>query len=193
MDFEVGDTGSLWIYWSTNGPADSDLEIGAFIDVLSSNSGVIEFTAAQTFDFEIVRTDSGDGVGNRLQNANGAGGFAGPAMSVSADLVQELAAFTVTGGPGIIESNNGSGEFLDTGYDATSDAFQWGRVDFTAIGQGQTAVTGERGDGAVKQFPIPYVFNTATINVGGGPAVPEPTTTVVTAFALAGIAARRRR
>ena len=101
MNFEVGDTGSLWIYWTTNGPADSDLDTGAFIDVISSNSGVIEFTQAQTFDYDITVGEID--IGNRLLDDDGGGGFVGPASDVAADFVDELAAFTVVGGPGIVE------------------------------------------------------------------------------------------
>ena len=52
--FQVGDTGSLYVYWTTNGPADADLSVGATIDVISDTAGIIEFTAAQTFDYLIT-------------------------------------------------------------------------------------------------------------------------------------------
>ena len=190
MDFDVGDTGSLWVYWSTNGPADSDLDLGAIIDVFSSTSGVIEFTAAETFDFDIEVV--GYDVGNRLCDANGGGCGLLPG-DVSADLVDELAAFTVAGGPGILEENNGSGVFLDTGYDAANDGFLWGRVDFNVIGEGETNITGAAGDGLILDGgeQVNAVFTTATITAGN--AVPEPTSAIVLAITLVGLTNRRIR
>ena len=99
---DVGDTGSLYIYWSTNGPADSDLDVGAFIDVFTDTPGFVEFTAAETFDYEI--TVAGVPVFNRLLDVNGGGGHAGPPGNLQPDFIDELSAFTVTGGPGILEA-----------------------------------------------------------------------------------------
>ena len=191
-NFNIGDTGQLWVYWSTNGPNDSDLNVGAFIDVFSSNIGVIEFTAAETFDYQIEIP--GHIPGNRLLNASGGGGSFGPALGGVADnFIDELAAVTVTGGDGIREVYNGAGVGLDTGYNASNDGFEWALIEFTAIGAGTTDVTGASGDGLIVNngFEIPAVFTTATITVGSG--VPEPTAAGLLALGLAGIAARRRR
>lgn len=194
MDFATGDTGSLFVYWSTNGPADSDLSVGAFIDVFTDTAGVIQFTSAETFDYQI--TVAGTPIGNRLLDANGGGGAVGAAGSVSADFIDEMRAFTVTGGPGILESNNGSGAFLDSGYDASNDAFNWGRIDFTVVGASGTStnVTGAAGDGMIVNGAsvVDAAFSTATINVGGD-IIPEPTTAGLLAIGLAGLVARRRR
>ena len=194
--FNVGDSGSLYVYWSTNGPNDSDLDVGAFIDVTSGTSGILEFTAAETFDFEI--TVGGQVTGNRILDAMGGGGSVGPADSVTADFVDELSAFTVVGGPGIIEANNGSGVFTDEGYDASNDGFLFGRIDFNVIGEGSTSITGTGGDGLIVNGgdEVPAVFTTATVvgaGGGGGPKVPEPTTAGLLAIGLAGFVARRRR
>ena len=194
MDFHVGDTGSLWVYWSTNGPADSDLNVGAFIDVFTSESGVIEFTAAQTFDYDI--TVNGEDVGNRILDDNGQGGFVGNAESVSADFIDELAAFTVNGGPGILEANNGSGVFLDEGYEPLNDGFLWGRIDFNVIGSGLVSVTGAAGDGQIVNGDsvIDATFTTAFINTGCSyPLCPEPSTACLLGIGLVGIGFRRKR
>ncbi len=37
----VGDSGSLFLYYSTNGPNESDIDIGAFMDIATSRPGVI--------------------------------------------------------------------------------------------------------------------------------------------------------
>lgn len=198
-NFDVGDKGSLWVYWSTNGPADSDLNVGAFLDIMSSNSGVIEFTAAETFDYEI--TVNGTPTGNRILDEAGSGGSVGPADSVDADFIDELSAFTVHshgGGPGIIEANNGSGVFLDEGYDANNDGFQWGRIDFNVIGIGWTHVTGAAGDGSIVNGNevVPAEFTTATINICGFACCndcPEPSAACLLVLGLAGIGIRRKR
>ena len=42
LELEPGESGTLYLYYTTNGPADSDLNTGAFLDVMTSESGVIE-------------------------------------------------------------------------------------------------------------------------------------------------------
>ena len=182
-NFNVGDSGSLWVYWSTNGPADSDLEVGAFIDVFSTNSGVIEFTAAETFDYDLLV--GGEPSGDTRLNGEGLG----PANEVTPDFVDELVAFTVTGN-GILERNNGSGNILDAGYSASNDGFEWGRIDFTVIGEGETTVISELAE------PIPGgveilepVFTTTTITAN---AIPEPTAIGLLGVCLAGVVLSRR-
>ena len=167
------------------------MSVGAFIDVFSSAAGVIEFTAAETFDYWV--SVGGSPIGNRLADANGGGGSFGPADSVTADFIDEMSAFTVTGGPGILEANNGTGAFLDEGYDASNDGFNWGRIDFNVIGNGTTDITGAAGDGQIVNGGdvVPAVFTTATVTVGN--PVPEPTTAGLLAVGLAGLVARRRR
>ena len=186
MDFNVGDTGSLWIYWTTNGPSDSDLDVGAFLDITSTTSGVLEFTAAETFDYDILVGDTP--IGTRLAG-EGVG-----SVPVAADFIDELAAFTVTG-DGILEANDGSGAFLDEGYTASNDGFEWGRIDFNVIGEGTTTVSGVGGDGLIVNGvdEIDAVFTTATINVGPGNSIPEPSTAGLLALGLTGLVARRRR
>ena len=186
-DFAVGESGSLWVYWSTNGPADSDLDVGAFIDVFTSASGVLEFTAAETFDYDLLVAGNPSGL-TRL-NGEGIG-----AVTPTADFIDELAGFTVTGN-GILEANNGSGVFTDAGYSAANDAFEFGRIDFNVIGDGSVTVTGEAGDGLIVNGAdvVDATFSTATVNVGGGNDIPEPTTAGLLALGLAGFVARRRR
>ena len=159
--FNPGDTGILWVYWSTNGPADSDLSVGAFIDVMTSTPGIIEFTAAETFDYNLLLTSTGNPSGlTRWQNEG-----VGPAASVLPDFIDELAGFCVAA-PGIDEGNNGSGVFLDAGYSSINDGFEFGRIDFNVIGEGTTTVTGEAGDGLIVNgdTAIDAVFTTVTIN-----------------------------
>ena len=126
----------------------------------------------------------------------GGGGSAGETGTVSADLIDEWNAFTVTGGQGILEANNGSGAFLDEGYDAGADAFLFGVIDFTVIGNNGDSVDllTSAGDGMIVNGgeTVDATFGAATINVGGD-VIPEPTTAGLLAIGLAGLVARRRR
>ena len=190
--YEQGDTGSLFLYFSTNGPSDSNLSVGGFLDVATSMNGVIEFTRAETFDFTI--NVGGTPIGNRWLDDMGGGGSAGETGDVMANFIDEWNAFTVTGGQGILESNNGQGVFLDEGYDAGADAFLFGVVDFTVVGSMGSSVDliTSVGDGMVVDggTALDPEFGNATINVTG---IPEPTTVGLFAVGFAGVAARRRR
>ena len=129
---------SLFLYYTTNGPSDSDMANGAFLDVVTSNPGVIQFTAAESFDFDI--TVVGTPVFNRWLDANGGGGSVGNTGSIASNFISQWHAFTVTGGTGILEAHNGTGLFLDQGYDAGADAFLWGRIDVEVLNPGITTL-----------------------------------------------------
>ena len=171
-NFAIGDTGSLFMYYSTNGPADSDLSVGAFLDIATSQSGVIRFTDAETFDFAIHDTNTNLPIDNRWLDEKGGGGSAGHTGTVLDDFIDEWNAFTVTGGTGILEHNNGQGMFLDLGYDAGADGFLFGRIDFEVIGRGSVDIFAELGDGGIGfcgAEACEYWFGGAVVNV-----VPEP-------------------
>lgn len=185
VNLDVGDSGSLWLYWSTNGPADSDL-FGGFIDIFTSNSGVIEFTAAETFDYDFTVG------GNPTGFTRWAGEGFGPSTDFTSDFINELAGFTVTG-DGILEANNGSGVFLDAGYTAANDGFEFGRVDFNVIGSGTTSVTADVGDGQLVSNGQAIDATFTTLTVVAANSVPEPTSAGLLALGLMGLATRRRR
>ncbi len=122
-EFNPGDSGSIYIYYTTNGPADSDISTGAFLDIVTSADGVVEFTAAETLDFSV--TLFGSPVGVRW------GDSFGDAFFVGGGLVDELGAFTIFSGAGMIEAHDGSTGVLDQGYDAGADAFLFAKIEFT--------------------------------------------------------------
>ena len=183
--FNTGESGSLFLYYSTNGPADSNLDVGAFLDIATTNAGVIQFTNAETFDFSI--TTGGQNFNNRWQ-------YAGMTGTVTDDFVDELVAFVVASGTGILESNTGPVVF-DEGYDAGSDSFLFGRIDFLVIGEGgsSTEISTVAGDGLIVNgsMIVDASFGGATINVVA--PIPEPSTCVVMTFLLIGLSRRRSR
>ena len=144
VNAEVGEVVELYMYWSTNGPADSDISVGCAVDVSTTQSGVVAFESAETLEFEIVVPSADVVIGARWQDADGAGGYggggyAGPTDAVSSDFIDLLWAFTVSGN-GILEANNGNGVFLDTGYDSGADAFLWGKMTFSALAPGEVQI-----------------------------------------------------
>lgn len=118
-DLAPGATGSLFVYYTTNGPADSDIDTGAFVDIAASN-GDITFTGAEALNFPI--TLFGSELAIRWET---------PATAqVAQSSVSGLGALNLFIGEGMLESNNGLSGLLDEGYDAGADAFLFGRIDF---------------------------------------------------------------
>ena len=123
-EFNAGTTGSIFVFYS---PMVSELDTGMFLDVASSQPGVIEFTGAESFDFDII-TSGGIPFAVRWGD-----GF-GDAANVSNNSIESLGAVTVTGGTGMLLENTGP-LFFDTGYDFSSDAFLFDQIDFEVTGQ----------------------------------------------------------
>ena len=164
--FSPGDTGTLYLYWSTNGPADSNIDTGAFVDLQTSLSDVIEFTAAESFDFNV--TVLGNLLGPRWGDSFGA------ANAVTRDTVDELGAFTLFSGLGIDEAHNGALGAIDEGYDAGADAFLFGKIDFVVVADPVATsvdVIMEQGNGGIVNGGgfVSAAFGTATIEIASGP------------------------
>ena len=124
----TGTSGSIFVYFD---PTTSDIDTGAFFDIQTSVPGVIEFTNAETFEFDI--TANGTPFGVRWGDAFGETG------TVTSDLIDEWGAFTVVSGDGMISANTGP-VILDEGYDISSGAFLFGRIDFNVVGAPGTSV-----------------------------------------------------
>ena len=142
---ELGQTDSLYLYVSTHNYV--TIGPGAFIDVSTTNSGVIQFLDAESLEFSI--NVGKIPIGNRWLNNDGSGGSVGhTANSITDDFIDEWHAFSVCC-PGIVRNNNGSGPFLDQGYDGGADAFLFGRIDYVAIGPGTVGIELAAGDGTI--------------------------------------------
>ena len=157
FSYAPGSSGSLYLYYDT---MMSELDTGAFIDIATSTSGVIEFTFAETLDFDI--TTSGTPFSLRWGDASG------PTGDVTSDFIDELGAFTVIMGTGILNENTGP-IFFDEGYDFDSESFLFARVDFNVIGPEGSSVdilTSAGVTGVVHQgMMLDPLFGVATINV----------------------------
>lgn len=125
VELPVGSTNTAYLYYTTNGPANSDITTGAFLDIITSQTGLIQFTNAETLDFGIELF--GNPVGLRWGDGVGVTGL------VTDDAVDELAAFTIFSGSGIVGSQNGATGVLDTGFDSGADAFLFAKLDFTVL------------------------------------------------------------
>ena len=162
--FGVGETVTMYMYFSNHR---FDIDTGVFWDVSTSQDGVIEFLASETFDFEI--TVSGIPIEERWTEflIPGNGGSYGPGTVSDDGQLTSFHAFTVTGGDGMIDANTGP-LFLDQGYDIEADAFLFGQIEFAATSPGTVEILAEAGPCGINCFP-PYA-GTATITV-----IPEPT------------------
>ncbi len=124
----TGQSGSIYVYFD---PTNGDVDTGAFFDVQTSEPGVIEFTTATSFDFDILV--SGTPFSVRWGDAFGETG------TVTADTIDEWGAFAVVEGQGMLTQNTGP-TFFDEGYDMSSGAFLFGRIDFNVVGPAGSSV-----------------------------------------------------
>ena len=169
---QPGDVVSLYLYYTTNGPSNQDLECGAIMDLATSDNGIIRFLNAESFNPPIEV--QGIEIDRRWFSTNGTvcDGAGGEIGTVTDDFINEWGAFGLTS-RGMIEPDAG-GIFIDVGYDATADAFLFGRVDIEVIGPMNRCVQiqagrGELGivvgDGFDAKFFEP-IFGSVVISVG---------------------------
>lgn len=141
LNMESGETETLYLYYTTNGPNRTDIADGVSINVATTNPGIITFDdgGSLTFPIEI----SGFAIGTRWTYP-GAGqyiediGFQS-ANSVQDDLIIGITAMSLCQSNGILDANTNEndGPFVDTGYDPQADAFLFGKIEITALTGGQ--------------------------------------------------------
>ena len=158
-NFAEGSSGSMFLYFD---PAMvGDIDTGAFFDLQTSAAGVIEFTDAVAFDFDVTVNDLP--VSLRWGDAFGQTGIVTPNM------IDEWGAFTIVSGDGMIGTNTGP-VFFDEGYDMSTGAFLFGRVDFNVVGVEGDSVdifTSAGSTGIVNMgMTVNPTIGISTINVG---------------------------
>lgn len=121
---EFGDTMSAYI-WVRE---DYSIGIGASIDICTSTTGVVEFTAAETFQADIVNNMGMDEI-RWEPTAFGATG------DVSPDFIDRLIAFRVKDGTGILSEQVTGMPLSDSLHDTTNNAFLFGKIDLNVIGK----------------------------------------------------------
>ena len=190
IDAEVGDTGTVFLYYNDNGQSITEgIDLNFGWDV----TGVAGFTAAETFEADILLGDNGPDLDDRWGDAFG------PAGDVTQDTVSGFITVNVVNGTGIQVENipgnlNGQGfDFIDTLYDQSASAFQVGSFSYEALANGTASITDNEISGLVVDggADIGAAFNSVTVNVGA--AIPEPTSAGILACGLFGLVARRRR
>lgn len=179
--FQTGQSGSAFV-WVDGG---TDIDTGAFLDIASSDAGVIRWTGAEVFNPDIVV----DGTTVRVDTR---WGVVGPG-TIGDETIDELRAFGVIEGTGIrSDQTGGSGGMLrDTLYDPASDAFLFARLDFDVLSPGQTVITLSEGDGLIvdEGVRVDPTFGSATVTAV---AVPEPSMLGAAGLGLMGWVVRRR-
>ena len=108
------------------------LDVGASLDISLSSTGVVEFTAAETFQADITGTTSG----LRWEPL-----AFGATADVFSDFVDGLVAFAVFDGTGILPSQTSGSSSEDSLHDSSSSAFLFGKIDLSVIGSGGDTVT----------------------------------------------------
>ena len=121
--FNAGQSGTVFIYYD---PLFSELDTGMFIDIAASEPGVIEFTRAESYDFDITTSN--------IPIAVRWGDAFGELATIEPNYVDELGALSVVSGTGMLLQNTGP-VFFDSGYDFSSGAFLFGQIDFDVVGQ----------------------------------------------------------
>ena len=171
------------------------MDTGAFLEVQTDNEHVINFTAVETFEFDVLVGDTPVGHRWTFDGKPGNGGSFGPGNIDADGQGLTMNAFTVNGGDGIIHQNEGP-TFLDAGYDAGAEAFLFARIDFDVIGIGTVNLETSPGSGGIVNDgqTVNPIFGSATIEGIGFVChlVPEPSSTVVLLFS-APIILRRHR
>ena len=132
LGLEIGESITLYLYYSTDGPSNSEIMSGYSVNVATSQSGIIEFTEAETFNHPLVGTLSRWVFPEPDLYYGAAGVGVAQAQSVESDLIIGLTAIGRINSLGIAEEFSS----LDTGYDPDATAFLCGRIQIEAIGPG---------------------------------------------------------
>ena len=180
VDFAEGDSGTAYIWVNDT----FSLDTGAFLDITNTDTSVIQFTGSTVFNPDILV--AGTPIDTRWQST-GAGILTG-------GFIDELNAFAVTEGSGILPSQTTGNTFVDAGHDASSNAFLFASIDFNVVGEGSADIFLGVGEGLVVNDEVSLSPNFGSANVLVKPAgIPEPTSAAILMIGAFGLVARRRR
>ena len=168
LSLSPGESVSLYLYYSTNGPSNTEIARGYSVNVGTSQNGIIGFTEAETFNHPIVVPGTDVDLGDRwdfpvIEDGTAVGVV--QAQSVESDLIVGLTAMSVLSGFGLTET---TAEF-DTGYDSNAQAFLCGRIEIEAIAPGTIELTAGPNDLGIanEQDLLQAAFARANISVAG--------------------------
>lgn len=162
----TGQTLTLYLYYSTAGPSNSEIRSGYSINVATSANGIVEFTQADTLNYSLQN------LGRRwnypLGNDPEAALAIAPAQSVESDLIVGLTGMGTPGGflSPLSGISNVSASF-DTGYDSSAQAFLVGRIQLEAVAPGTIELNaGPNELGIADQYDLlQSAFARATVSV----------------------------
>ena len=140
LTLNPGESTTLFLYYSTNGPTGTDIRNGYALNVATSQSGVIRFTGAETLN------PSSD-FGSRWDYPQADG----PAQSVGSDLITGLTAMRDLVGSGLSQAQAP----FDGGYDSTAQAFLCGSIELEAIAPGTIELAFGPNDLGISNFMAP--------------------------------------
>lgn len=127
-EFAAGSSGSIFLYYDATV---TDIDSRAFVDIATSDGGVIEFTSAECLEFDI--SVKGIAFGQRW------GDLSGNTGDVGTGFIDELGGIGLISGFGMVQENTGAG-FFDQGFDTDAGAFLFAQVDFEVVGNVGDAV-----------------------------------------------------
>lgn len=141
---EVGDQLTLYLYYTTNGPSDQEINVGLFLDI-ESDPG-LAFTSAETLNPDI--TVNGTPFLKRWRDEFNAFGATG---DVTYNRVAGLASFSLPEDfRGLIDP---IGPFVDEGYDEEADAYLVAQVTMTIAAEGCFGIRTCSGRGKILNVP----------------------------------------
>lgn len=164
LNLSPGESVDLYLYYSTNGPSNTDIRIGYSVNVATSQNDIVRFTKAETFNHQNIfgrrweyprdaTLDGEDGVG------------VVDAHSTESDLIIGLTTVNMLQVLGLSEEFSA----IDSGYDSNAQAFLCGRVQIEAIAPGTIELAAGPNDvGIADQYDLlQSAFTRVNISVGG--------------------------
>ena len=171
LTLSIGESRTIYLYYSLNGPSASEIDDGVSINVGASSASIITFEEGGVYNFPVQIADIT--ISERWGYPTGGysnSGFFNSAFSVENDLIVGMTTMNIAQGDGMNESNTsakGKLPFVDAGYDPVAGAYLFGKIIVNGTAVGQTnLITGPNALGISNDGQVlNATFNTAQINV----------------------------